>query len=157
MAPSVNYKPIIYNRFSSNTIATLAMSYSSAAQTDYMEIRMTGGSAYGVTAWSSDRKLKDNIKDTDENGLEKILAIEHRQFDWKKNGDHVRLGYVAQELEEIDPSFVLDVGDNKQVNQVGLIPAITKSIQEMMDIINEQQAQINELKEEIAVLKENKK
>ena len=34
---------------------------------------------------------------------------------------------------------------------------ITKSIQEMMDIINEQQAQINELKEEIAVLKENKK
>lgn len=150
--PTYNGLAFIYNKASyGNVITTMAKSYGNG--TDYFEIT-AGGTAYGVTAWASDRKLKDNIEDSDENGLEKILAIKHRQFDWKRNDDHVKLGYVAQELEEIDEAFVFDVGDTKQVSEIGLIPAITKSIQELYEIIETQQKQINSMQREINELKE---
>lgn len=150
-APFVNGKPIIYSKNSSSAITTLALGYSNGAY--FIEFAINDGRSYSATVTSSDRKYKKNIKDAEETGLDKILAIRHRQFDWKENGDHVRLGYVAQELEEIDKSLVLDVGETKQINEMGLFPSITKSIQEMWDVIQSQQAQINELKEEIERLK----
>ena len=148
--PTYNGYPFIYNLSTVGYIQQLGILYRSS--TPYLHVGTTSGN-YGVDLWSSDKKLKENIEDSVENGLDKILAIKHRQFDWKKDHDHVRLGYVADELAEIDEDFILDVGDNKQVRPSGIVPAITKSIQEMWEIIESQQTQINELKEEIERLK----
>ena len=107
------------------------------------------GKAWGIDIWDSDKRLKKNIEDNDYKALEKILAIKHRKFDYKTGG-HIENGYIADELEEIDPDFVFEVGEDKtkQPKVNTLIPAITKAIQEQQEIINN-------LKEEIDIL--NKK
>lgn len=100
----------------------------------------------------SDVRLKENITDL-KIGLDAIMALRPRQFDWKKesgnDGKNVR-GFIAQEFEQIFPDLI-DESINpapegeepyKQIRQ-DLIPILVKAIQE-------QQAQIEELKALIA-------
>jgi hypothetical protein len=96
----------------------------------------------------SDIRLKENISDL-EIGLDAIMALRPRKFDWKKEsgnvGKNVR-GFIAQEFEKIFPDLI-DKSINpapkgeepyKQIRQ-DLIPTLVKAIQE-------QQKQIEELK-----------
>jgi hypothetical protein len=96
----------------------------------------------------SDIRLKENISDL-EIGLDAIMALRPRKFDWKKesgnSGKNVR-GFIAQEFEEIFPDLI-DESINpapegeepyKQIRQ-DLIPILVKAMQQ-------QQAQIEELK-----------
>jgi len=96
----------------------------------------------------SDVRLKENIVDL-EIGLDAIMALRPRKFDWKKesgnSGKNVR-GFIAQEFEEIFPDLI-DESINpspegeepyKQIRQ-DLIPTLVKAIQEL-------KAEIEELK-----------
>lgn len=95
----------------------------------------------------SDKKLKDNIEDTNVKGLDVVNQIQFRQFDWndeyKKLGfvnfeRHEDFGIVADELEKINQKFVTE---NKQedgeiiktVNREELIYYNSKSIQELSE------------------------
>ena len=110
-----------------------------------------------IPGTTSDRRLKTNISNTTvNNALEQILKINHRKFDWKRNKSHVDLGYIAQELEEINPNMVMipdDPDDNYAVNTFYLTSLITKSIQEMYAELKAENAelkqQINDLKSQI--------
>ena len=88
----------------------------------------------------SDVRLKENIVDL-EIGLDSILALKPRKFDWKKesgnNGKNVR-GFIAQEFEQVFPDLI-DESINpspegeepyKQIRQ-DLIPVLVKAIQEL--------------------------
>jgi len=88
----------------------------------------------------SDVRLKENIVDL-EIGLDAIMALRPRKFDWKKesgnSGKNVR-GFIAQEFEEIFPDLI-DESINpspegeepyKQIRQ-DLIPTLVKAIQEL--------------------------
>ena len=87
----------------------------------------------------SDVRLKENIVDL-EIGLDAIMALRPRQFDWKKesgnDGKNVR-GFIAQEFEEVFPDLI-DESINKtpegepykQIRQ-DLIPILVKAIQEL--------------------------
>lgn len=58
---------------------------------------------------SSDIRLKENIKDTEEqNALSIVNSIKFRQFDWKESGKHQKIGVIADELETIDEHLVLE-------------------------------------------------
>lgn len=111
-----------------------------------------GGSIYCQNA-NSDKKFKKNIKDTDISAVDTIMKIKHRQYDWKASGKHEYVGYIAQELEKISPGLVNKIkendGDTYLLNEKALIAIATKAIQE-------QQKQIEELKEEINNLKGEK-
>lgn len=89
---------------------------------------------------TSDARLKENIKDSQVcNALDQILKIRHRDFDWI-NGEHVDLGYIAQELEEINELMVLKPNDDSEfygVNTFYLMGVITKAIQELYQIVLE--------------------
>ena len=99
----------------------------------------------------SDGRLKENITDL-EIGLNAIMSLRPRKYDWKKEsgntGKNIR-GFIAQEFEQIFPDLI-DESLNKspegepykQIRQ-DLIPVLVKAIQE-------QQAQIEELKAMIA-------
>lgn len=121
-------------------------------ESPYLEINLLeniqGFSAYGVTVWASDKRLKENILDSSFKALEFINKIKHRQFDFKSNKNHIEIGYIADELEDINKNCIFKVGkDNlKQINESFLIPIITKAIQE-------QQLEIENLKKEILNLK----
>jgi hypothetical protein len=60
-------------------------------------------------AASSDRRLKENILDSDDSGLV-IDAIQVRKFDWIGTNEHERYGFIAQELQEVVPVAVCSIG-----------------------------------------------
>lgn len=91
---------------------------------------------------SSDKTLKKNIKDSKVKALDEIKQIKHREYDWKKDDSHVKLGYVAQELEEIDDSLtVTQVGrDGKELHYLELkniVALATKAIQELAEEVED--------------------
>jgi hypothetical protein len=109
----------------------------------YMEIRSNHG-AKGLTWWDSDASLKDNIKNTEVRyALEKIAQLNHVEFDWKESGDHVDLGYVADDVEKVLPCLVFEVpqydknnepdGSIKNIDHRTLIPLITMGMQELIE------------------------
>ena len=92
----------------------------------------------GITTWASDVRLKFNIKDTERSGLEEISRFKHRQFNWRENGKHQEIGYIAQELEKINPDYVLKIkqlnGDYLyQIKPEMIIPVLSKAIQELKE------------------------
>lgn len=91
----------------------------------------------------SDIRLKDNVKDSEINALEVVNKMKVRQFDWKKGG-HQNIGFVADELEEIDPNLALGGGydengemDVKQINTSYLLNYAIKAIQELSATVKE--------------------
>ena len=89
--------------------------------------------------------IKKNVKDTEVNAIETIKKIKHKQFDWKKDNKHQKVGYIAQEMQKIDENFVhyIKTGGKEdwQINVLSVLATATKAIQE-------QQEQIEQLKKE---------
>lgn len=110
-------------------------------KSSYVEIQTLVG-AFGITAWASDRNLKENIIDSEINGIDEIMKIPHFSFDWKDKDYHVNCGYVAQDMELINENYVIKIpqydnqgtfiGDRYQIDETTIIPVITKSIQEIV-------------------------
>lgn len=100
------------------------------------------------TGTSSDRRIKENIKDSTISALDIIKKIQHKEFDKKDDGKHYKIGYIAQEMEQIDPNFVIkrpadkNIEERYYINELPIIATLTKAIQE-------QQKQIEELKQRI--------
>lgn len=102
----------------------------------------------------SDIRLKENIENSETDALETVNQMKVRQFDWKKErgGWHQNIGFVADELEEIDPNLALGGGydengemDIKQINSPYLLNYAIKAIQELSAKVDEQERRIKEL------------
>lgn len=126
-------------------------------EVDHLEIRgqFTTKSYYTRKFYSgsapSDIRLKENIKDSEVNALELVNWMQVRQFDWKKGG-HQNIGFVADELEKIDPKLALGGGydengkmDVKQINSPYLLNYAIKAIQELSAKVDEQEKRIKKL------------
>lgn len=113
------------------------------------------GDILGVNS-SCDARLKHDINDTETSGLDKINQIIHRKFKWNKDNKEIDIGYIAQELEEIDPNFVIIEKESGQyyIDERNILATATKAIQELSNKVNEleetcqkQQEMINQLLE----------
>lgn len=118
-----------------------------------------GGSGFSTdylytTSQVSDIRLKENIKNSETDALETVNRMKVRQFDWKERmgGWHQDIGFVADELEEIDPNLALGGGydengemDIKQINSQYLLNYAIKAIQELSAKVDEQEKRIKEL------------
>lgn len=102
----------------------------------------------------SDIRLKENIESSETDALETVNRMKVRQFDWKEwmGGWHQNIGFVADELEEIDPNLALGGGydengemDIKQINSPYLLNYAIKAIQELSAKVDEQEKRIKEL------------
>ena len=98
----------------------------------------------------SDIKLKENIQNF-ENGLDIISKLKPVTFDWKdKERGGNSIGFIAQDVKEVIPNAVFEkkkLENNETVPYLAIennqiIAALTKAVQE-------QQKQINELKQVI--------
>ena len=104
---------------------------------------------------SSDRRIKENIQDSKTNALDIIKQIKHRQFDKKDDGKHYQIGYIAQEMEEIDENFVFKRPKTEQaeeryyINELPIIATLSKAIQEQQEMIEQLQIKIKEMEEKI--------
>ena len=118
-----------------------------------------GGSGFSTdylytTSQVSDIRLKENIEASETDALETVNRMKVRQFDWKEQmgGWHQNIGFVADELEEIDPNLALGGGydengemDIKQINSPYLLNYAIKAIQELSAKVDEQEKHIKEL------------
>lgn len=118
-----------------------------------------GGSGFSTdylytTSQVSDIRLKENVKNSETDALETVNRMKVRQFDWKEQmgGWHQDIGFVADELEEIDPNLALGGGydengemDIKQINSPYLLNYAIKAIQELSAKVDEQEKRIKEL------------
>ena len=98
----------------------------------------TAYKSLGVNVSSSDIRLKENIRNTETTALPVINRIQIRQFDWKETGAHQEIGFVADELEQINPNFAFGGGYDedgsmnvKCVNEFYLLGYLTKAVQEI--------------------------
>ena len=103
---------------------------------------------------SSDARLKANIKQLT-NVLEKLQSIRGVSFDWNdlyesfgRSTGHREIGVIAQEVEAVFPELVTTWGEEEyRAVDYGRLTAV------LVEAVKEQQAQIEELKAEIADLK----
>jgi hypothetical protein len=111
---------------------------------------------------SSDRRLKTNISDM-QNGLSTIMTLRPVTYDKKRNisdnnYDRHEIGFIAQEVQKVLPSVVIENEDADKtlaVSYTELIPVLTKAIQEQQAKIESQDQKINALVAENQKLKGN--
>lgn len=128
---------------------------------NYIEVRgqFTGAKNFVTSKFysgsaPSDIRLKENIASSETDALETVNRMKVRQFDWKERmgGWHQNIGFVADELEEIDPNLALGGGydengemDIKQINSPYLLNYAIKAIQELSAKVESQEKRIKEL------------
>ena len=88
--------------------------------------------AGGVWATLSDRRLKKSIKPI-ENPLDTLLKLNGVTYEWKDPKAHGNLtgpqmGFIAQEVEEVLPQWVLNDGEHKMIQTIGIDALIIESI-----------------------------
>ncbi len=97
----------------------------------------------------SDESLKQNIRDLDK-GLDTVLALQPRRFDWKNGDGNDIMGFVAQEVEEVMPELVHDYQYTETETKLGLkmgdmVPTLVKAIQDQQEIIENLKSRIEQL------------
>jgi hypothetical protein len=116
----------------------------------------TGASltAGGVWTNASDKRLKEQIVDT-KYGLSTVLSLRPVDYKMIKDGN-VQVGFIAQEVREIIPEVIsgiegdLQKGETLGISYGNLVPVLTKAIQEQQAIIESLREELNDLKEELA-------
>jgi hypothetical protein len=141
---------------STNAVNTYHV-YSTGAGTYRFYVGM-GGTVFATSTTISaisDQRLKENVQDIDV-GLDKIMALKPRKFDWKEGkGKDIKgdRGWIAQEFEQVFPEMVGTWRDEppegeEPYKSVGadLIPVLVKAIQELNAKVEAQAAEIAALK-----------
>lgn len=166
-AKAVTRQPVASITADTNRVAFLSSDYHAngyGAGTEHGSYRLGvkaqwGGSSYEThyiysNLAVSDIRLKENVKNSETDALEIVNRMKVRQFDWKEQmgGWHQDIGFVADELEEIDPNLALGGGydengemDIKQINSQYLLNYAIKAIQELSAKVDEQEKRIKEL------------
>lgn len=171
--PTAKRQPVASLGTDTNKVAYLATQYtttqSPTTANSYYRLAVRG--QWGNSGYSthyiytdlitSDIRLKKNIKNSKIKALEAVELMQVRQFDWKKGG-HQNIGFVADELEEIDPNLALGGGydengdmDVKRINTPYLLNYAIKAIQELSVTVKEQSCKIRELEGKLDGIKGN--
>lgn len=113
---------------------------------------------------SSDGRLKKNIYNSKISAIDRINQMKHREFKWKENDEQEEIGYIAQELEEIDNNYVSHnyeededgniTIDRYEVRILPILATATKAIQEQQLLIEQQQEELNKQKQFIELVRE---
>ena len=109
-----------------------------------------------VDLLSSDRRYKKNIT-TVTSALEKLSKLNPVNYDWridefphKSFEDKKQWGFVAQEIEKVMPELVKeDKNGYLKLNYTGVIPLLTKAMQEQQTEMEKQQKEIDQLKAQL--------
>ncbi len=116
--------------------------------------RVCGTAAATAFIYSSDRRLKDNIKPID-NSLWKVLQLTGVSFNWNsgERKGQADIGVIAQDVQKIAPEAVhTDAKGMLSVDYPRLTPLLINAIKEQEAKIAVQQKEIDELKAAVKAL-----
>jgi hypothetical protein len=109
-----------------NTNGTLAMS--------------DGGGYDGTWNDASSREYKENIRNlTCDDALEALEELNPVRFNYKKNKEEERLGFIAEDVPD-----VVAMKDRKNLSAMDIVAVLTKVVQEQQKIVREQQDTVRE-------------
>ena len=147
--------PAIIAAKASSTTSSSArfMQFSASSASQPMGGIVGNGATNCQFASISDAREKTNIEEIS-GSLQKINALKPVEFDWVRDGSHVNAGFVAQDVQEVFPEFVVEnMSDEGQEQRYGLTGGMTGGIiAHLVKAIQEQQAIITDLKARIEVL-----
>jgi Chaperone of endosialidase len=99
----------------------------------------------------SDRKLKKQIKDLNENYIDKIMELRPVSFVWKETlADDI--GFIAQEVKRVFPNLVEEDAGYIGVNYQKLVVPLVKAVQEQQKEIRKYQEIISKLEARVEKL-----
>lgn len=113
----------------------------------------------GILPTVCDIRLKDNPRDAQAGGLTRILSIKPREFNWKWDGRHDR-GFIAQELEKVDPLYVFEAGGEDpdepilNLSHIAIISDLVAAVQGLHEQNVTQLDEITSLRQELDEMKE---
>ena len=89
-----------------------------------------------VDQWGSDRKLKTDIKDSEFNAIEFVDKLRFKEHGWNKDEvgydkPYTKCGLIAQELQELDESLVVNYETYLGLDALRLINIALKAVQEL--------------------------
>ena len=94
---------------------------------------------------SSDERLKDNIKPCSKMALDTVNNINLYEFDWLTDGSHEDIGYVAQQVEEVEPDLAyIDQEGSYSVKESKMIRYLWKAVQELSEEVGILKKQLSE-------------
>ena len=108
----------------------------------------------GNLSVNSDAKLKSNIISLGST-LAKVLMLDGKSYSMKNDPESsVKIGLVAQNIEQTFPELVSESNGIKSVNYQGLIPVLINAVKEQDDIIKKQDERLAKLEQVIAKMNE---
>lgn len=121
----------------------------------YLGITNAAGNTLFAELTASDEKLKTNIADAENVGLEAINKIQHKSFDFIDGGYHRNCGYIAQQLQDAIPYSTIAAPEcDEDGNQTGELLQIvdhevlvyaTKAIQELSAKVGKLERRLQEV------------
>lgn len=91
---------------------------------------------------SSDERLKKDIHKSSVDALSIINSLACKEFKWKADDRFEELGFIAQQVKEINPKFVgekiVDGETYYTLDLIAIIPYLVKAIQELSEKIGAQ-------------------
>lgn len=112
-----------------------------------------------VDTWGSDRKLKTDIKESKFNAIEFVEKLNFKDHGWNKDEvgyerPHTKCGLIAQELQELDESLVVDYGKYLGLDGLRLINISLKANQELSTENQRLKSQLKEMNERLQKLED---
>lgn len=85
---------------------------------------------------SSDKRLKKNITISNHEALDYVSQFKFKEYDWieeekRPQKPHTNIGLIAQEVQEVDPTLVVENGGNLSLDNLKLTNIALKAIQEL--------------------------
>lgn len=114
---------------------------------------------------TSDARLKEKITLID-SGIDTIMKFRPVSFYWSKDYNssltNQQFGFIAQDVEKFMPELVIAGSydevkkqeGNRSLNYIGIIPILTKAIQEQHIIIESQQEKIEKLEARLKIIED---
>ena len=145
------YTDTIYKYGSANNPITFM---NNVALSGNASLTIQSGCYSGSWGQCSDIRLKKNVKGID-NALNKVLNLKGITYQWRKDEfpsynfeEGTKIGFVAQEVEEVLPELVKTESDGiKSVAYSNMIPVLVEAIKEQQKLIDsgkDKEALLNE-------------
>jgi hypothetical protein len=128
--------------------------FSASGATQPMGAIVGNGATNAQFASVSDAREKTNIQPIN-GSLAKINALKPVQFNWISDGTYVPAGFVAQDVQQVFPEFVVDnMAEEGQEQRYGLTGGMTGGIvAHLVAAIQELKAELDATKAEVQALK----
>jgi hypothetical protein len=102
--------------------------------------------ANGTFSAVSDARMKKNVEDS-RSYLQDVMSLRVVKYNWTTDEENTpkELGWIAQEVEQVFPGMVSEMGDSKLLKKEVFLPMLMKCIQEQQTIIESLTARVSAL------------